>query len=159
MIADPEAHVTHVFVAAPLRARLLSYAEHAGAPASLRMRAAELMQQPHGTLPHDDHFHVRIACPAHMNGCIENPVLRAPRRQDLVAHGRRGGASHALIATASAAAAEPAARTPAHLRTPAPAENAASPPGPAAAPRTPEPAAEPDTPPASMAVPIDDVDG
>ncbi len=63
IVGDPEARVTHVFVAAPLRARLLSYAEHAGAPQETRMRAAELMQQPRGTLPHDDHFHVRIGCP------------------------------------------------------------------------------------------------
>ena len=45
-------------------------------PQSARMRAAELMQQPHGVLPHDDHFHVRIGCPAHMSGCVENPTAR-----------------------------------------------------------------------------------
>ncbi len=71
--------MTHLFVAAPLRARLLAYAEHAGAPQDTRMRAAELMQQPHGVLPHDDHFHVRIGCPAHMNGCVENPTTRVAR--------------------------------------------------------------------------------
>lgn len=76
MVSDPQAHVSHLFVAAPLRARLLSYAEKVGAPISVRMRAAEAMQQPRGALPHDDHFHVRIACPIHMAGCVENPSVR-----------------------------------------------------------------------------------
>jgi len=71
MVSDPEAHVTHLFVATPLRARLLAYAERAEVPAAVRVRAAEAMQQPRGALPHDDHFHVRIGCPAHMNGCVE----------------------------------------------------------------------------------------
>jgi penicillin-insensitive murein endopeptidase len=77
LVSDPEAHVTHLFVAAPLRARLLSYAERIGAPANVRVRAAEVLQQPHGALPHDDHFHVRISCPSHMSGCVENPTPRA----------------------------------------------------------------------------------
>jgi penicillin-insensitive murein DD-endopeptidase len=79
LVSDPEAHVSHLFVAAPLRARLLAYAEKMGAPASVRLRAAEAMQQPRGALPHDDHFHVRIACPAHMPGCVENPTVPALR--------------------------------------------------------------------------------
>ena len=97
MLNDPEARVTHVFVAAPLRARLLAYAEHAGVAATLRVRAAELMQQPRGALPHDDHFHIRIACPAHMGGCVENPMLRARLASPLrtmVAAGRRGPAPY-----------------------------------------------------------------
>jgi penicillin-insensitive murein endopeptidase len=73
LITDQQARVTHIFVAAHLRARLLAIAEHLGAPAHVRMRAAELMVQPRGALPHDDHFHVRIACPPHMSACIENP--------------------------------------------------------------------------------------
>jgi penicillin-insensitive murein DD-endopeptidase len=76
LVTDPEAHVTHVFVASPLRARLLAYAERTGVAAAVRVRAAEVMQQPRGALPHDDHFHVRIACPARMSGCVENPLKR-----------------------------------------------------------------------------------
>ena len=45
LVGDAQAHVTHLFVASPLRARLLAFAEHAGAPQETRMRAAELMQQ------------------------------------------------------------------------------------------------------------------
>jgi len=145
MVSDPEAHVTHLFVAAPLRARLLAYAERVHAPASVRLRAAEVLQQPHGALPHDDHFHVRIGCPAHMSACVENPTVRPRRLGPVVAHGRRGAASRA-----------------AGLVTPAPTH---TPPPLPALPRAPSsshasPAGAPqDAPPASMAAPIDDVDG
>jgi penicillin-insensitive murein endopeptidase len=90
LLSDPEAHVTHIFVSTGLRARLLAYADRIGTSASLRLRAAEVMQQPHATLPHDDHFHVRIACPAHMSGCVENPPPRGHLPRLTLAHGRRG---------------------------------------------------------------------
>jgi len=96
LLADPVAHVTHIFVSSPLRARLLAYAERAGVPESLRTRAAMTMVQPHGTLPHDDHFHVRIACPEGMHGCVENPIARRrPHARHAGAHGRRHGANGA----------------------------------------------------------------
>ena len=139
LIGDPEAHVTHLFVAAPLRARLLAYAERAGAPQETRMRAAELMQQPHGVLPHDDHFHVRIGCPSRMSGCIENPTARVAQGSPWPARGHRGAAQHALV-------------TPAPKRVPLPPpERPAADPG--------EPAPEPSAPPAVLSTPIDDVDG
>ncbi len=145
LVTDPEAHVTHLFVAAPLRARLLADAERAGAPAAVRMRAAEVLQQPHGALPHDDHFHVRIACPGHMSGCVENPAPRRSRGAGLTAHGRRPVPPHALVT---------------HPPTP-PVEPANPPPAPPEAPADPardeEPA--PDAPPAVLAAPVDDVDG
>ncbi len=88
VLEDPVARVTHIFVSAPLRQRLLAYAAHIGAPEALRTRAAFAMVQPHGTLPHDDHFHVRIACPAGMSGCIENPVVHIARHGRGRVHGR-----------------------------------------------------------------------
>ncbi len=89
LLDDPVAHVSHIFVSTPLRARLLSYAKHAGAPAALVQRAADTMEQPRGTLPHDDHFHVRISCPSGMRGCVENPVLSWAAR-----HKRHKKAAH-----------------------------------------------------------------
>ena len=146
MLNDSEARVTHVFVAAPLRARLLAYAERAGVPATLRLRAAEVMQQPHGALPHDDHFHIRIACPAHMGGCVENPMLRArsaPMMHAMVAAGRRGPAPYGPgVSPTSRSPLPPLA--PAH----APAD-----------PNQNQSRDEKPAPPASMAVPVDDVDG
>jgi penicillin-insensitive murein endopeptidase len=152
MIGDGDAHVTHVFVAAWIRARLLAYAEHAGAPAALRMRAAELMQQPHGVLPHDDHFHVRIGCPPHQSACIENPPLRVVHTTPSpLAHGHRLPPGRSLV-------------------TPAPKRGlASSPPLPGEPPLPPPPAGsgvnagtsdpDPDEPPALLAIPLDDVDG
>ncbi len=142
LVTDPEAHVTHLFIASPLRARLLAFAERIGAPASVRMRAAEVLQQPHGTLPHDDHFHVRIACPPHMSGCVENPAPRPmPHSGALSSRRRHAGPTHALV-------------TPAPSQSPAPAPAPA-----AAAPEPEEPSTEPEAPPAAMPAPIDDVDG
>jgi len=82
LVGDMRARITHIFVASPLRARLLAYAQKIGAPLALRSRAAELMAQPRGALPHDDHFHVRIGCPSGMDGCIEQPTK--PRGKGLV---------------------------------------------------------------------------
>ncbi|MEO7111679.1 MAG: penicillin-insensitive murein endopeptidase [Polyangiaceae bacterium] len=80
-VQDAAANVTHIFVSGPIRARLLAYAEKNGAAPAVRNRAAELMMQPHGSLPHDDHFHVRVGCPAGQRECVENP---APRRKPLL---------------------------------------------------------------------------
>lgn len=80
LLDDPVAHVSHIFVASHLRARLLAYAARVGAPLALQSRAAVTMVQPHGALPHDDHFHVRISCPAGMTGCVENPAIRRVAR-------------------------------------------------------------------------------
>ncbi len=140
MVTDPEARVTHLFVASPLRARLLAFAEGAGAPASVRMRAAEVLQQPHGTLPHDDHFHVRIGCPPHMTGCVENPAPRSVRSPGLLAtHRRHVSPSRGLVTPAPTHASVPA-RVP-------------------LAPEVEEPSNELDAPPAVMPAPVDDVDG
>jgi penicillin-insensitive murein endopeptidase len=166
LVNDPEAHVTHVFVAAPLRARLLAYAEHAGASQATRLRAAELMQQPRGALPHDDHFHVRIGCPAHMSGCVENPPVRVARSPKSVAPDERAKSlasserprSGARAASLHAAPAR-ALVTPAPKRAPASAP-AASPPAATTPPSVPSDSPEPgDPPPALLPAPIDDVDG
>jgi penicillin-insensitive murein endopeptidase len=141
-VGDEQARVTHLFIAAPLRARLLAYAERTGAPQETRMRAAELMQQPHGVLPHDDHFHVRIGCPAHMSGCVENPTVRFARTPPQVTRTHRLAAQHALV-------------TPAPKR--APAAVAPVPDPPAEEPH--EPALAPVDPPAVLSTPVDDVDG
>jgi penicillin-insensitive murein endopeptidase len=165
MIEDPEAHVTHLFVATPIRARLLAYAERAGAPQGARMRAAELMQQPHGVLPHDDHFHVRIGCPAHQSGCVENPTVHLAygAHASMLAGARRAQARHAQPQQKQE---ERALVTPAPKRgqqavtsTPG-AEPALEPTAPPSLPppgtATPD---EPAEPPALLSAPFDDVDG
>ena len=74
LVSDPHAKITHMFVATPIRERLLAYAAKIGASPAIRTKAAEVLAQPHGALPHDDHFHVRIACPGSSDKCIEVPL-------------------------------------------------------------------------------------
>jgi penicillin-insensitive murein endopeptidase len=87
-VTDPKARISHIFVASPLRERLLAYARKVGAHPDIRDRAAELLAQPRGSLPHDDHFHIRISCPKGMSECIEQPTV-AHHRQNPVARTRQ----------------------------------------------------------------------
>lgn len=80
IVGDGHARVTHIFVSTPIRQRLLGYAAKIGAPGNLRVRASELMAQPHGALPHDDHFHIRVACPPGMDKCIEQPLAHHKKK-------------------------------------------------------------------------------
>ncbi len=85
LVTDPRGRVLQVFVANHLRMRLLAFAEKAGVSARVRDRAAELMLQPHHALPHDNHFHVRVACPKNEKDCVDyatkerKPVRRVAR--------------------------------------------------------------------------------
>lgn len=148
LLSDPLSHVSHLFVSTPLRARLLAYAARAGAPAELQTRAAITMVQPHGALPHDDHFHVRISCPANMPGCVENPTIaRKPKPK---ARGAAKATPHAAPAptkTPAATKAPPAVRPP-----PAHADTSVDDEGRGAEDDSAAPAV-------LMTAPIDDVDG
>ncbi|MDB4946313.1 MAG: hypothetical protein JWP97_5847 [Labilithrix sp.] len=88
IVSDPHAKVTHLFVATPIRERLLAYAARSGASPVLRSKAAEVLAQPRGALPHDDHFHVRIACPGGAdNKCIEIPLPHHGRAAAVASNG------------------------------------------------------------------------
>ncbi len=149
---EEHTHVTYVFVAAPLRARLLAYAARTGASVAIRNRAAELMVQPRGSLPHDDHFHVRIGCPAGMTACVELPTRG--RATHVLARRHVGTlpgvSSKERVSVASLAVKHPPphAVEPAGRKVPA-----AEPPGPG-----PEEVAPPSAP-AVLVEPFDDVDG
>jgi penicillin-insensitive murein endopeptidase len=159
VVTDPHAHVSHVFIATPLRVRLLAYAQRIGAPYATRVRASEVMAQPRAGLPHDDHFHVRISCPPGMEGCIEQPTRNEARAR----RGHARARAHAVLATPSAAVppatpavpipapAGPADRPRPHPRgLPVPSEDL---------PALPASPIAPPAPPASLESPIDDVDG
>jgi penicillin-insensitive murein endopeptidase len=80
LVSDRYAHVTQIFVAPHVRSRLLRYAEQMNVAPELRLRVAEVMLQPRGVPLHDDHFHVRIACPrGEARICIEHAVVYASR--------------------------------------------------------------------------------
>lgn len=52
----------YIFVANWLRDKLLLYGRASGASAETLQRAGLLLQQPRATLPHNDHFHIRLFC-------------------------------------------------------------------------------------------------
>ncbi len=62
LVADPDARVQYIFVAAPLRARLLTEGRRRRASASVLERAELLLVQPAHGNPHRNHFHVRVYC-------------------------------------------------------------------------------------------------
>ncbi|AKV03276.1 hypothetical protein AKJ09_09939 [Labilithrix luteola] len=119
MLSDANCHITHIFVATPIRERLLSYAQKSGAPASLRVRASEVLAQPRGALPHDDHFHVRIGCPPGMDKCIEQPIAKSKGRAHSSVANARTHASPSNRAPVSRAPAKAPAK-PAPAPAPAP---------------------------------------
>jgi penicillin-insensitive murein DD-endopeptidase len=159
LVGDGRAHVSYLFVASPLRARLLTYAQRIGAPYAIRLRASEVMAQPRGSLPHDDHFHVRISCPSGMEGCVEFPTRNLARARRLHSRTRTHVAHEATPAPPATPAPTPHATATA---TPAPHAHTPTSPVPPIPdddlPATPAPT-DLAPPPATLDAPIDDVDG
>ncbi len=71
-LTDRGASVQLILVAQHIKQRLLAQARRAGASPELQNRAASLMVHPRRGLPHDNHFHVRVACPRSSDDCIEH---------------------------------------------------------------------------------------
>ncbi|RMH42600.1 MAG: hypothetical protein D6689_07675 [Deltaproteobacteria bacterium] len=109
IIEDPGVDVEFIYVYPPLEERLLAYARQAGEPPERIERAAALLQPPVDSSPHDDHFHVRIFCPASdlTYGCIDS--AERPETRLWVAYARR---ALAALARAVAAAVEAATVAP-----------------------------------------------
>jgi penicillin-insensitive murein endopeptidase len=85
ILTDPIAHVSHVFIAEPIRQRLLAYARGHGVSHALWTRAAVTMMQPTDSEAHDDHMHVRISCPSSSHGSCLEIARRAFHRPHLMA--------------------------------------------------------------------------
>jgi penicillin-insensitive murein DD-endopeptidase len=62
LITCPHAEVVWLFVSEPVEALLLAHARALGEDPALLARAESVMQQPSDGAPHDDHFHLRVAC-------------------------------------------------------------------------------------------------
>ncbi len=78
-LGDGRVEVRSLFVAGWLKARLLKRAEQAHAPKTLIERAQLVMMQPPNAEAHDDHFHLRIACPSGQKGvCFDDSLDRTP---------------------------------------------------------------------------------
>jgi len=90
LITDKETPVRYIFVSAPLRNRVLAHASRKKVAKDLYTRAASVLLAPRDADVHDDHFHVRIACPEAMKGhCQEEsrgrpggPIAKATKTSD-----------------------------------------------------------------------------
>lgn len=71
-VTDNRAGLVHIFVSAGLRWRLIEYGRKDPRFARYVDDVALLLKQPAGRSPHDDHFHVRIACPDHLGALCQN---------------------------------------------------------------------------------------
>ncbi len=71
LLTDPEATVQWIFSSRSVEALLIDYARARGEPDRLVWYAETVLLQPGDSTPHDDHFHVRIACAPDeaVNGC------------------------------------------------------------------------------------------
>ncbi len=73
-LKDRRAGLSHIFVSRGLRSRLLRFAKSRKSFRKHVPRAQELLKQPEDSSAHDDHFHVRIACPGRQADiCHERP--------------------------------------------------------------------------------------
>jgi penicillin-insensitive murein endopeptidase len=73
---DTRAKIMYVFVASHLRQRLLDFARARPAFAKYVERASTFLRQPSNPSAHDDHFHVRIACPDRQRAlCVQNVAV------------------------------------------------------------------------------------
>jgi penicillin-insensitive murein DD-endopeptidase len=78
-LKDSRAELEHVFVASHLRRRLLDFARARPAFSKYVEGASSFLRQPSRGLPHDDHFHIRIACPGRQRAlCGAPPAERRP---------------------------------------------------------------------------------
>ncbi|GMV43212.1 MAG: hypothetical protein AMXMBFR64_49280 [Myxococcales bacterium] len=73
LLASEDVPVQYVFVSDPLKERLLAYAAARGESPRILRRARKVLQEPRGSSPHADHYHVRIYCSAadRQGGCVD----------------------------------------------------------------------------------------
>jgi hypothetical protein len=79
LLEDASIDVQAIFMAAHVETLVIAAARR-DAPAALVRRAARILQPPgtSGTSPHDEHMHVRIACPPHDAACLPRQPHGAP---------------------------------------------------------------------------------
>ena len=73
---DTRAKIMHVFVASHLRRRLLDFASARPAFRGYVEQASTFLAQPGNSSAHDDHFHLRIACPDRQEPlCVQHAAI------------------------------------------------------------------------------------
>lgn len=63
LLTSPHAEVQWLYASSSVKGLVLEQAREAGESPELLARAQTVMQEPLDGLPHDDHLHLRIACP------------------------------------------------------------------------------------------------
>ncbi|MCC6625561.1 MAG: penicillin-insensitive murein endopeptidase [Deltaproteobacteria bacterium] len=78
LLADDEARVQYIFVAAWLKDRLIQEARRTGVSAEIIRRMQEVLHQPTDSNPHADHFHLRLFCSKEdrLHGCLNRQPPR-----------------------------------------------------------------------------------
>jgi len=94
LITDEDTRVARIFIADPLRARLLRYAVSTDEAPEVIARAAEVLVQPGDSEAHDDHMHIRIAAPPGVVSIEQETYARAAVKK--WQHGRRAK-PHTLV--------------------------------------------------------------
>jgi penicillin-insensitive murein endopeptidase len=64
LLTSPDIGVQFLFASRTVEALLVDYALARGEPLELVLRAQSVLLEPGDSMPHDDHFHLRIACSA-----------------------------------------------------------------------------------------------
>ena len=91
MLKDDKASVRYLFISNALRGKLLAYANKKHVAKELYDRAATAMMSPRDADLHDDHVHVRIACPESMHEvCVEESAARETPEKAADARAKRG---------------------------------------------------------------------
>lgn len=83
LLTDPTIRVQWMFVSAGLESRLVRYARRKKRPRWMIEYARVVMRQPADSLPHDDHFHVRVYCSRddRVGGCVDRgPVWQHEKK-------------------------------------------------------------------------------
>ena len=83
LLTDPAVRVQFIFVSNALRFRMLKWAERAKRPEAVVAHARMVMRQPGESIPHDDHFHVRVYCSRadRFHGCSDaGPVWQHEKK-------------------------------------------------------------------------------
>jgi penicillin-insensitive murein endopeptidase len=81
LLEDSRVEVEYLFVSERIRDRLIEEARAEGAPHEVLLKAERALKQPAGFLPHDDHLHLRVKCPAgdRWQGCVDQGRVRLRR--------------------------------------------------------------------------------
>lgn len=84
LLKHDQGRLQYIFVSEGLKKLLLDYARGIGADDELLMAADEILEQPGGALPHNDHFHLRVFCSDDdvWGGCVDQGRSTSRHRPD-----------------------------------------------------------------------------